>query len=153
MARARGLNPITDVLSQLVRPSTFEEAARLGIAPSSRVLELRRRRSLGDVPVCVDTNIIAIGVDELGAIDFTNASLYETLKEVCGITVARCAYTVQAIAASGELVGLLDIAEGSPVLSGQETTFALDGSAISTGTTIYRGDAYRFQADLFTPLA
>lgn len=152
MAKARGLHPVTEVLSQKVRPSTFEEAARLSIVPSSPVLELKRRRSLDQVPVCVDTNILAVGVDALGALDFTNQSLYETLREVCGITVARCAYIVQAIAATGDLTTLLDIDEGAPVLSGQEVTYALDGSAISTGTTIYRGDAYRFQADLYTPL-
>ena len=103
--------------------------------------------------MCVDTNIISVGVTELSEIDFTNRSLYEVLKQVCGVTVARCAYIVQAAAASGDLTTLLDVAQGSPVLSGPEITYGLDSSPISTGTTVYRGDAYRFQADLYTPLA
>jgi len=153
MAKARGLHPTTEVLSKVVRPSTFKEAEWLSIAPSTRVLELRRRRSLDQVAVCVETNVIAVGVDALSEIDFTNRSLYEVLKDVCGVGVARCSYIIQAASASGELAALLVLPEGTPILSGHEVTYALDGSPISTGTTIYRGDAYRFQADLYSPLA
>jgi GntR family transcriptional regulator len=153
MARARNLRPTTEVLAMRVRPSTFDEAERLSIAPAADVLELRRRRSLDDVSVCVDTNTIAVGVATLKKLDFTNRSLYEVLRESCGVVVARCAYTVQAVAATDEIAGLLNLAPGAPVLAGQEITYASDGSPISTGTTIYRGDAYRFQADLYSPLA
>lgn len=152
MARAKGLTPLTEVLNKTVRPSTFEEASKLAIPPSAPVLELRRRRSLDRVPVCVDTNVISIGVHQLSEIDFTDRSLYEILLETCGVTVARCAYVVQAIAASGDIVDLLETSEGSPILYGQEVTYDAAGSPISTGNTLYRGDAYRFQADLYAPL-
>lgn len=151
MAEARGLTPSTRVLEQKVRSATFDEASKLGIAPTSGVLELRRLRSFDRIPVCYDINILARGVDELAAIDFTDRSLYRSLQELCGIRVARCSYSVQAIGASPEIASLLSIEVGEPVLAGRETTFSDNETPLSLGSTFYRGDAYRFEADLYRP--
>ncbi|MBX3087431.1 MAG: GntR family transcriptional regulator [Cryobacterium sp.] len=152
MAEARGLTPSTKVLDKRVRSATFDEASKLGIAPTSAVLELRRLRSFDRIPVCFDINILARGVEELSAIDFTDRSLYRSLQDACGIRVARCSYSVQAVAASAEIASLLSIKEGEPVLAGRETTFGDNGVPLSLGSTFYRGDAYRFEADLYRPL-
>lgn len=153
MAQTRGLSAGARVLAKAVRPATFDEAAKLGIAPTIRVLEIRRLRSLDSVPVCVDTNVLARGVDDLDGIDFTDRSFFSTLNDVCGIQVARCAYAVQAVKATSDIAGLLGLAERDPVLEGRETTFDDRGAPLSLGHTIYRGDAYRFEADLYRPMS
>jgi GntR family transcriptional regulator len=154
MARARGLEPSSHILAQQVRPATFEEAERLRIAPSSRVLEVRRVRGMGAVPVCLDTTIlVADRVEALVTADLEDRSLYDALAELCGVAVARSSYAVQAAAADRETASLLDIDEGSPVLVGQETTYDSTEIPVLTSRTTYRGDAYRFQADLYRPLS
>ncbi len=153
MARARGLTPRSKILLQRPRPATFEEAEQLGIAPAARVLELRRLRSLDDVPVCLDGSVVVLAhAAALADIDLTDRSLYETLEKECGVRIARSSYTVRADAADAETAALLAIEPGAPVLVGEEVTYADDGTPLLAGRMTYRSDAYRFQADLFRPI-
>ncbi|MFD2078026.1 GntR family transcriptional regulator [Actinopolymorpha cephalotaxi] len=154
MARSRGLRPTSRVLSTQSRPATPEEARRLGLAGASTVLEIRRLRGLDDAPVCLDTTVLA--GDRSGGLDgadLTDRSLYEALHTLCGVAVARSSYTVQAHAAAPEPARLLDLAVGAPVLVGSEVAYDTDDLPVLCGTTLYRGDAYRFQADLYRPLS
>ena len=56
---------------------------------------------------------------------------------------------MQADAADAELAGLLHCAVGAPILVGSEVAYARDGRALLLGINRYRGDAYRFRADLY----
>jgi GntR family transcriptional regulator len=68
------------------------------------------------------------------------------------IVVARSSYAVQAVAAGEQTAELLDIAPGAPVLVGHEVTYDTEQVPVLLSTTVYRGDAYRFEADLYRPL-
>lgn len=154
MARARGLRPTARVLEQTIRPSTLEESAQLRIAPAASVLMIRRLRGMEETPVCLDTNTLPLAEAEpLAGADLEDQSLYEQLASKCGISVYRSAYSVQAAAAEPELARLLDIEPGSPVLVGREVAYSRNGTPVLIGINHYRGDAYRFQADLFRPQA
>lgn len=153
MARARGLRPTSHILEQSVRPASLEEAERLRIAPSSPVLVVRRVRGMDDVPVCVDTTVlVSARVPALREAPLSDRSLYEALETLCGIVVARSSYAVQAMAADETVAALLDIEPGAPVLVGHEVTYDGEQVPVLLSTTTYRGDAYRFQADLYRPL-
>jgi GntR family transcriptional regulator len=150
MARERGLAPGAKVLIARERPATFEEAARLRIAPAASVLELRRLRTLDGVPVCVDASVVVLGkVPSLASADMTDRSLYETIEGLSGARIERSSYTVRADACDQQLAGLLQVPSGSPILIGEELIYLSDGSLVMAGIMSYRGDAYRFQADLF----
>lgn len=153
MARARGLRPTSRIRHQTVRPATFDEAARLRIAPSAPVLEVARVRGLDGTPVCLDENVlVAARVEKLVDADLTDRSLYEAMEQLCAIAIARSAYAVQAQAADAQTADLLEVAVGAPVLVGHEVTYDTAGVPVLTSTTTYRGDAYRFEADLYRPL-
>jgi GntR family transcriptional regulator len=150
MARARGLTPTTRVLEQRVRPATFDEADQLRIAPGAEVVDLRRLRAMDGQIICVDTTMIPVDrAPALTTADLTDESLYERLDALCGIRIHRSAYTVQAEAAAPELATLLHLPVGAPVLVGYETAYAADGRPVLLGVNRYRGDAYRFRADLY----
>ena len=152
MARARGLTPSTRVLLSKRRAATLKEADRLAVAPASPVLELRRLRSLDDIPVSVDQTIVAlIRAPGLAELDLDDASLYGTL-DACGVHVARSNYSLRAEGASAEDADLLQLAPGSPVLVGEEVTFDVADVPILCGQLVYRGDAYEFQATLYRPI-
>jgi len=152
MARARGLRPTSRTLERTIRPSTIEEAAQLRIAPAASVLIIRRLRGMEDTPVCLDVNTLPLAAAEpLATADLEDESLYEQLQVKCGISVYRSAYSVQAAAADPELARLLEVEPGSPVLVGREVAYAKDGTPVLIGVNHYRGDAYRFEADLFRP--
>ncbi len=152
MATAKGLKPSSKVLSQQVRPATLDEADQLRIAPGAPVLELRRLRGMDGQPICVDLVVVKLeGAEALADADMTDQSLYERLETLCGIRLHRSSYSVQAHAASPEVARLLRCDPGSPVLVGSEVAYTADGQAILVGVNRYRGDAYRFRAELFRP--
>ena len=152
MARARGLEPTARVLAQSVRAATLSEAGRLRTAPGSEVLEVVRLRGMDRTPICLDTSVLPLDlVAELRDADLQDRSLYEELEARCGVRVHRSAYSVQAEVADAELAPLLGVAIGWPVLVGDEVGYTDAGRPVVVGTTRYRGDAYKFQADLFRP--
>lgn len=150
MARARGLRPTARVMRQQVRPATLEEAEKLRIAPTSPVIQIDRLRGMDGTPVCFDVVILPESrASALSAADLTDASLYEKLREVCGISIHRSAYSVMAATADPALARLLGTSVGAPVLVGTEVAYTTDGTPVLLGVNKYRGDAYRFEADLF----
>ena len=152
MARSRGLRATSVVLVQEVRPASFDEASQLRVAPASPVLQLDRLRGMDGIPVCYD--VVAIPRErapELVDADLTDLSLYEELRTRCGVRIQRSAYSVQAAAADERIAGLLRMAVGAPVLVGREVAYVADGSPVLVGVNHYRGDAYRFEADLYRP--
>lgn len=121
----------------------------MGIAPTEPVIDIERLRGFNDTPVCLDRTVIARSLaPDLASADLHNASLYRAL-EHCGLTIYRSAYTVHASAADSRAAELLNVAVGAPMLIGTETAYSADGRPILLGRTEYRGDAYRFEADLF----
>ncbi|MQA78580.1 MAG: UTRA domain-containing protein [Streptosporangiales bacterium] len=152
MASARGLRPRSRILRLTLGKASLEEADRLRIAPAAAVLRIDRVRSMDAVPVCVDsTVVVASRVEALHTADLTDRSLYAALEE-CGVAIARSAFAVQATAADAETAALLELDAGDPVLVGSEVTYDTEGVPVLTSVTQYRGDAYRFQADLFRQL-
>jgi GntR family transcriptional regulator len=152
MARSRGLTPGARVLGLRTRPAGFEEARRLHVAPATKVVELRRLRTLDAVPVCVDNSVVVLSrVPALEDTDMTDRSLYDTIEEISDVRIARSSYTVRADACDETTAALLEIEPGSPVLVGDEITYDAFGAVILTGTLSYRADAYRFEADLYRP--
>lgn len=150
MARLRGLTATAAVLERAPRSATIDEAEKLAMPPGGEVLVLVRLRGMNSTPICVDTNVIpmTIGAPLLNS-DLTDRSLYEALEELCSVSVYRSAYSVQADAASAETAALLTIPTGNPVLIGREVAYDRAGTPILLGYNTYRGDAYRFEADLF----
>lgn len=150
MARAKGLRPSAHVLLQAVRTATLEEAERLRVAPATPVLHVVRIRGLDGVPVCIETTVLLRArVEPLVTADLSDKSLFGVLKDLCGIEVSRSSYTVQAMAADRESAELLGLGNGEPVLVGAEVTYDSTGSPVLSSRVTYRGDAYRFQADLY----
>ncbi|BDI22174.1 GntR family transcriptional regulator [Herbiconiux sp. L3-i23] len=144
MARRRGVEPRTRVLSRVIREATIDEATELMTAPLSPVLELERLRSLGSTPACIDRSVILIsrtpGID---AVDLEDTSLYEEMRAL-GTTPTRSRYGVEAIGAEARDAELLDVPIGSPLLLAAETCYDPIGRALLIGTTRYRAGIYRF---------
>lgn len=150
MARARGLHPTALVMRQEVRTATLDEAERLRIAPASPVIQVDRLRGMDGTPVCFDVVVVPEQrAPQLAGASLADASLYETLRELCGVTIYRSAYTVTAATADTALAKLLKTTVGAAILVGEEIAYTAEGVPVLLGVNKYRGDAYRFQADLF----
>lgn len=152
MARSRGLRPTSKILGQLVRPAKMSEADQLGIAPAANVLEIKRLRGMDETVICLDSTILPLSIaGGLEHVDLRDQSIYEQLQSCCNLRVARSSYSVRAEVADSGLADLLEIEVGWPILVGEEVGFVENAKPVLLGLTRYRGDSYRFQADLFRP--
>ncbi|HMO12023.1 MAG TPA: GntR family transcriptional regulator [Actinotalea sp.] len=151
MAAERGLVATAQVLARQARPATLDEATTLRVAPTTPVVEVTRLRGFGGRPICVDrTGVLRDRCPALVDAELDDASLYRLL-EAAGVWVQRSAYTVHAAAAEDAVAALLDLSPGDPVLVGEEVAHDQHGAPVLLGHATYRGDAYRFRADLFRP--
>lgn len=150
MAKERGLQATAHVLSRKVRPITLDEADRLHVAPGSDVFELRRLRGMDNIPICVDLNVIPLTISkQLVQANLENASLYRSLGTKCNVHVSRSTYVITAEEADEEMHRLLEIRQGKPLLNVAEIAWDQNEKPVLLGFNRYRGDAYRFKADLF----
>jgi GntR family transcriptional regulator len=152
MAAAHGFSVTSRVLVQRVRPAGLDEAERLEVAPGGDLFELERLRMLEGLPVVHEHSRLPLsrtpGIED---VDYTTASLYQTLETKARVRAARADYTIEAIRAEEELASLLDVEVGAPLLSVEDTTFDDAGAPICLGQQSYRGDRYRFRTTLLRP--
>jgi GntR family transcriptional regulator len=149
MAAARGLMATANVLGRSVRPASIDEAESLQIAPGSEIFHLERLRMLDGIPVSVDDNRVALArAPAVVDADYERDSLYRTLETRCGVTPTRGEYTIEAVAADPGIAELLGVTSGAPLLLTNDRTFDQAGRPISLSRIIYRGDRYRFRANV-----
>ena len=149
MAVALGLTPTSQLIHRRVRTVSLDEARLLNIAPSSPVIDLRRVRALNGRPVNVEDLLFPEALFPwLAEADLTDRSIYQLLGER-GHTMSHSRYTVHAENADALLAELLGLPDGGAVLVAVETARDTQGTIVLHGTSHYRGDAYRFTADLW----
>ena len=149
LAEQRGLRATAEVLSEQQRPASFEEAGDLQIAAAAPVIEIVRLRRMDGVPITVETAVLPLRrVSWLPEVDLSDRSLYQVLEEH-GVGVHRSTYTVQAMIAGEWEAHQLELPLGAAVLVARDVTYTVDRTPIIITVNHYRGDAYRFTADLF----
>ena len=149
LARARGLEPTSQIIRARLRPASIDEAELLQVAPGSELVELVRLRLLDGVPTAVDDSCVPSSlVPGLLEQDLDSMSLYRTLENDHGIVVSHADYSVEARAADGEVAELLGVRPGEPLLVARQTTYDQAGVAVQHAQISYRGDRYRFRATL-----
>ena len=147
MARARGLTPSAKVIRQQLVAATIDDAEQLQIAPGAEVFELVRLRFLDGMAVAIsETRVPLWCAPELGAHDFSSASLFAVLEETYGVSPLRAEFTLQAHSAATWEADLLELEAGDPVLVCWETTFETAERPIEIAKITYRGDRYRLHA-------
>jgi GntR family transcriptional regulator len=149
IAQKRGFTPSARVISFTVRAAILDESERLGIPPAAPVLELVRLRMLDDVPTCIEVDILPQKwCGELKGESFEEASLYERMRTVCGVEVERTTCVIRAHEADDDAAKSLNLEPGNALLELNSTGFTRDGTAVLISIIDYRGDAYRFVAEL-----
>lgn len=143
--RARGLKPRVEFLERGAGEVTPEEAMALNLSPGARVIRLRRLRFAGDKPLALEQTVVPHAV--LANPRAIKLSLYDALAAV-GCRPSRALQRLRAVALDEEQARLLGLAAGSPALSIERRAFLDDGRVVEFTSSLYRGDAYDFVAEL-----
>ena len=145
----RGFKPVTQVLHQRVVPATEAVARYLGVEVSTPVIDIKRLRSVNDLPVHLVTSYIPYGLcPALASVDLTNISLYAFLENICGLKLSRGRRFIEAVAATEAEAKLLQVKRGAPLIMLDSVSYLEDGTPIEYYHALYRGDISRFEVEL-----
>jgi len=143
--RARGLKPRVEFLERGSGEVTPEEAMALNLSPGARVIRLRRLRFADDKPLALEHTVVPQAL--LPNPRSIKLSLYDALDAI-GCRPTRALQRLRAVALDDEQARLLGLPAGSPALSIERRAFLDDGRIVEFTTSLYRGDAYDFVAEL-----
>jgi GntR family transcriptional regulator len=143
--RARGLKPRVKFLERGVGEVTPEEAMALNLSPGANVIRLRRLRFADDKPLALELTVVPQSViEDPHAIKL---SLYDALERI-GCRPTRALQRLRAVALDAAQAQWLKLPVGSPALAIERRAFLDDGRVVEFTSSLYRGDAYDFVAEL-----
>jgi len=143
--RVRGLKPRVRFLQRSVGEVSPEEALALHLSPGARVVRLRRLRFAGDKPLALEDTVVPQSI--LRDPRAVKLSLYTALERL-GCRPTRALQRLRAVALDVGQAKLLHLPAGSPALAIERRAFLDDGRVVEFTSSLYRGDAYDFIAEL-----
>lgn len=140
--RNRNLHPSSRILLFESVPPPEAVAARVALPAEAKMTRIKRLRFSNETPVGVHDsylNVAGIDRDELEAV----GSLYSLL-ESKGIIMDEGDEAIEAVAASAEVAGLLNVPAGAPLLQTTRFSWDRDGHLIEYVVALYHADLYRY---------
>jgi GntR family transcriptional regulator len=145
-ARARGLAPSGQLLTQALAVPPVRIATQLVLAPGEPAVHIARLRSAGGSPSAIEESYLAAHlVPGLESEDVVTHSLYTLLEEHYHLRLDHATQMVEAVGATAREAHLLGIPVGAPVALLRGVTFLVDGRPVEFFKAVYRGDRFRFQ--------
>lgn len=142
--RALGLKAGSRVLKSGIVPAPDQIATLFGLEASAPAFHLQRLRLADGLPLAIeDIHLPARRFPGIEKLNFTGLSLYETIRERYGVRLSRADEILEARSASKQEAELLDIKPRSPLLLISRTLWSVEGIALESAHSIYRGDRYR----------
>lgn len=141
-----GYRTRSDVIGLAAEPADAEVAARLGVEVGATVHRLERVRRIGDEPLAHETAYVPGELPGLSEELAIRGSLYRTLREAYGVTIAGAEDEVETALASPEEAGILETEVGQPLLVVHRTAWDAAGAVVEWTRSAFRGDRFRFQA-------
>ncbi len=140
-----GLTVRSRVLSQQIVPAFGEAMHELEVAPGTPLLEIRRLRSVQNVPLVIETTYHPYErFPELLEMDLTDRSIYAILEQRYDAHPISARDRFIAEAANKEDARLLQIQPGDPVMRYKRTARDKTGQIMEFTISIYRADQYQF---------
>jgi GntR family transcriptional regulator len=142
--RSLGMKAASRVLKSGIIPAPDEIAARLSIEVSDPIFRLRRLRLADGLPLAIEEIHLPGGrFPGIERLNFAELSLYKTIRERYGVRFSRVDEILEARSANKQEAELLDIKPRSSLLIISRTLWSVEGTAVETAHSIYRGDRYR----------
>jgi GntR family transcriptional regulator len=144
--RARGLKAGSQVLGQETEPADELVAGRLGIAPGTAVVRVRRVRTADGEPMALEEAFLpAARFGALAAEDLEGASLFTVLEERFGVRFPAADQQVVAVEIVGEDANLLRVAPGRAGLKFHTILLDAEEQPLVYAWSLFRGDRYEIR--------
>jgi GntR family transcriptional regulator len=156
--------------SGLTRLTSFtEECWRMGMQPSSRLLNLQRivpplkirqalqvaadqqvfiierQRFADEKPLALNASYLPCALfPTLDQEDLTHGSVYRVIEDKYRMPIGYASQVLKPVVATEVEANLLEVEKGSPLLQVEGVAYLIDGTPFEYARLIYRGDRYEF---------
>ncbi|MGH3725563.1 MAG: GntR family transcriptional regulator [Mycobacterium sp.] len=131
------------VLSVCESTATGFVAAKLGVAEGSPILFVERLRSVGGVPLSLDTSSLRPeAIQVLQDADLVHDDVFSLIERELGVSLGWAENTIESVAADAETARYLQTRTGSPLLLLHRLTYLEDGTPFDLESIRYRGDRF-----------
>lgn len=152
LIREYGLIPSSVVLEQEVVPPNDIIRERLRIKKNELCIKIKRLRKANGEPLIIETSYLPHKMfPGLEKVDFSTASLYETLESKYNLQISHCNFNVSTRLATLSEKELLRIKEkrAVAVCEVEHVVFSLDNTPIEYTISIYNPQKFRFGGTIF----
>ncbi len=143
-----GLKPSTKMLEAKIVNASTVLAQTLNVAVGAPLVYLYRLRLADDRPMSLTGVYLPHALcPNLLEHDLEKGSLFATLRDVYGLTLASSTSTIGAVLADDEQAKLLDLSLPAALLFKEQVTYLDTGQAIEISRTFIRGDRFHIHVD------
>lgn len=122
-------------------PATPAVAERLELEPGTEVIALERVRMLDGRPLSLDASYLPADVGgPLLRMDLERHDVFGLLERELGLPLGAAELSIEAVAADRTVAGLLEVADGFPLLFLERLTYTRSGRPIDLEFVRFRGD-------------
>jgi GntR family transcriptional regulator len=147
--RKSGFTVTSKVFEKGVQHASADVAALLKLPPRDQVVFLERLRQVDGEPFAYQKAYLPKKLcPDLHTLDFTDRSLYATMRERYDLWMERADLTLEANEPSQREQELLELAPGVPVLVMVRISYLANDVPIEYIRSAYRGDKYTFSLSL-----
>jgi GntR family transcriptional regulator len=152
--RRQGLASRSRLLSVAHLRADEELARRLDLRPRARVLRVERLRMASEEPMAIETtHLDAARFPGLAKLLGGSVSLYAVLATEYDVHLAQAEETIETVPAPPKEAELLETTVGYPMLLLSRHSRDTLGRPVEYALSFYRGDRYKFVAQLQPPLS
>lgn len=124
-------------------------ARKLGLAEGSPILFVERLRSVGGLPLSLDTTCLRPeALPALLGADFARTDIFTLIESQLGVALGWAEVTTEAVSADEPTARLLRVRPGSPLLLVHRLTYLDDGTPFDLESVRYRGDRVRLVTEV-----
>ncbi|GAX91729.1 GntR family transcriptional regulator [Effusibacillus lacus] len=148
--RSRGMEPDSRVKAIYVQEAPPMVASALGLSSEKRVVIFERVRLADNKPMALEISHLPLAkFPELDKEDLHSASLYKLLEDKYNVSIHHARQTIEVGLSSSVESKYLGIRSKSPVLLIERITFDAKDQPFEFVKSVYRGDRYKLQVELY----
>ncbi len=150
--RAQGREPSSQLIDIAELPAEGELTTLLGIRSGAKVLRMQRLRLADGEPMAIETTHLPLGrFRGLRKYLTPGGSLYQVLRDRFDVEMGHAEETIETALAGPHEAELLGADVGMPMLLLSRHSFDTAERPVEWVRSVYRGDRYKFVAELNRP--
>lgn len=150
--RAQGREPSSKLIDISEIPAEGELTTLLGVRSGAKVLRMQRLRLADNEPMAIETTHLPLGrFRGLRKYLQPGGSLYQVLRDRFDVEMGHAEETIETALAGPHEAELLGADVGMPMLLLSRHSFDTAERPVEWVRSVYRGDRYKFVADLNRP--